>query len=133
MRVDTQETGGYQELVRKQVLFRGKDGIERRKLFRRHQVIRSVWKRAIPTGAMRSRRSSKLAMPIIRTASKPQAIAAAERFIKLHPNHINVDYAYYLKGLANFNDDLGLMGIVSEKILNQDMSERDPKGVARVI
>jgi outer membrane protein assembly factor BamD len=56
-----------------------------------------------------------------------EAIAAAERFIKLHPNHINVDYAYYLKGLANFNDDIGLMGIVSEKILNQDMSERDPK------
>lgn len=55
------------------------------------------------------------------------AIAAADRFIKLHPNHANVDYAYYLKGLANFNDDLGLMGIVSEKILNQDMSERDPK------
>ncbi len=55
------------------------------------------------------------------------AIAAADRFIKLHPNHTNVDYAYYLKGLANFNDDLGLMGIVSEKILNQDMSERDPK------
>lgn len=55
------------------------------------------------------------------------ATAAADRFIKLHPNHPNVDYAYYLKGLANFNDDLGLMGIVTEKILNQDMSERDPK------
>ena len=55
------------------------------------------------------------------------AIAAADRFIKLHPNHTNVDYAYYLKGLANFNVDLGLMGVVSEKILNQDMSERDPK------
>ena len=51
------------------------------------------------------------------------AVAAAERFIKLHPNHPNVDYAYYLKGLANFNDDLGLMHIVSR----QDPSERDPK------
>jgi len=29
------------------------------------------------------------------------AIAACDRFIKLHPNHPNVDYAYYLKGLAN--------------------------------
>jgi outer membrane protein assembly factor BamD len=51
------------------------------------------------------------------------AIAAADRFIKLHPNHPNVDYMYYLKGLANFNDDLGLMGFVS----GQDMTERDPK------
>jgi len=31
-------------------------------------------------------------------------LAAAERFIKLHPNHQNVDYAYYLKGLATFNE-----------------------------
>jgi outer membrane protein assembly factor BamD len=51
------------------------------------------------------------------------AVAAADRFIKLHPNHPNVDYLYYLKGIANFNDDLGLLGYVS----GQDMSERDPK------
>ncbi len=51
------------------------------------------------------------------------AITAAERFIKLHPNHPNVDYAYYLRGLANFNDDLGLLGSYA----GQDMSERDPK------
>jgi outer membrane protein assembly factor BamD len=51
------------------------------------------------------------------------ALAAADRFIKLHPNHPNVDYVYYLKGLTNFNDDLGIMGFVG----NQDMTERDPK------
>jgi outer membrane protein assembly factor BamD len=51
------------------------------------------------------------------------AVAAADRFIKLHPNHPNVDYAYYLKGLANFNDDLGFMGSYT----GQDMTERDPK------
>lgn len=51
------------------------------------------------------------------------AIAACDRFIKLHPNHPNVDYAYYLKGLANFNDDLGYLG----KIIAQDLSERDPR------
>lgn len=52
-----------------------------------------------------------------------KATAAADRFIKLHPNHPNVDYAYYLKGLANFNDDLGWTGYFT----GQDMSERDPK------
>jgi outer membrane protein assembly factor BamD len=51
------------------------------------------------------------------------AIAACDRFIKLHPNHPNVDYAYYLKGLANFNDDLGVLG----NLVDQDMSERDPQ------
>lgn len=52
-----------------------------------------------------------------------QAVAAADRFIKLHPNHPNVDYAYYLRGLANFNDDLGWLGYLS----GQDITERDPK------
>jgi outer membrane protein assembly factor BamD len=54
------------------------------------------------------------------------AVAAADRFIKLHPNHPNVDYVYYLKGLANFNEDLGILGYIG----NQDMTERDPKAAA---
>lgn len=51
------------------------------------------------------------------------ALAACDRFIKLYPNHTHIDYVYYLKGLVNFNEDLGLLGHIS----NQDMSERDPK------
>ena len=51
------------------------------------------------------------------------AVSACDRFTRLHPNHPNVDYAYYLKGLANFNEDLGLFGNVTD----QDQSERDPK------
>lgn len=51
------------------------------------------------------------------------AIAACDRFIKLHPNHPNVDYAFYLKGLANFVEDESLLSQIS----SQDMAERDPK------
>jgi len=51
------------------------------------------------------------------------ALAACDRFIKLHPNHPTVDYVYYLKGLINFNEDLGLVGLIS----SQDPTERDPK------
>jgi len=51
------------------------------------------------------------------------ALAACDRFIKLHPGHPAVDYVYYLKGLINFNDDLGLAGYIS----TQDPTERDPK------
>ena len=47
------------------------------------------------------------------------AIAACDRFIKLHPSHPAVDYVYYLKGLINFNEDIGLMGHISL----QDMTE----------
>jgi len=51
------------------------------------------------------------------------AVAACDRFIRTYPNHPNVDYAYYLKGLVNFREDQGLFGYVVE----QDLSERDPK------
>jgi len=50
---------------------------------------------------------------------------AVDRFIKLHPDHPDVAYAYYLKGMIHFNDDLGLFGRFS----GQDMSERDPKSL----
>ena len=51
------------------------------------------------------------------------ALAACDRFIKLHPSHPTVDYVYYLKGLINFNEDLGYVGYIS----TQDQTERDPK------
>ena len=54
---------------------------------------------------------------------RASAVAAAERFIKLYPNHQHVDYAHYLKGLINFNDDQGLLGFLAAP----DMSDRDPK------
>lgn len=54
------------------------------------------------------------------------ALAPIDRFVKLHPNHPSADYMYYLRGLINFNDDLGIMGFFS----GQDLSERDPKAAA---
>jgi outer membrane protein assembly factor BamD len=52
------------------------------------------------------------------------AVAAADRFIKLHPNHPNIDYAYYLKGLAIFTE----RGII-EKTTKQQISDRDPRAM----
>lgn len=50
-----------------------------------------------------------------------QALAAIDRFLKLHPASPALDYALYLRGLINFNDNLGLFGSLSR----QDLSERD--------
>lgn len=58
---------------------------------------------------------------------EPEATkSAAERFIRLHPQHPSVDYAYYLKGLAAFDQDRGLLA----RFLPLDMTKRDP-GAAR--
>jgi outer membrane protein assembly factor BamD len=54
---------------------------------------------------------------------KALAIAAADRFIKLYPNHPSVDYAWYLKGLINFNELSGLLTWLT----SPDMTDRDPK------
>jgi outer membrane protein assembly factor BamD len=55
------------------------------------------------------------------------AIAAAERFIKLHPKSPHVDYAYYLKGLANFDRGKTIIS----KVIPRDPSERDPTPMLR--
>ena len=51
------------------------------------------------------------------------SVAACDRFIKLHPKNPDVDYAYYLKGLANFTSDTNIFS----NIANQDITERDPR------
>lgn len=58
-----------------------------------------------------------------KNAEPALAIAALDRFLKLHPASPALDYALYLKGIVNFNDDLGLFSSVTR----QDLSERDQK------
>ncbi|HEX8986349.1 MAG TPA: outer membrane protein assembly factor BamD, partial [Rhodocyclaceae bacterium] len=71
-----------------------------------------------PYGRYAQQAQLEVAYAYYRQEEKTSAVAACDRFIRLHPNHPNVDYAYYLKGLANFNGDLGLLGYIS----NQDIT-----------
>ena len=61
------------------------------------------------------------AYALYKSGEKAQALAVIERFMKLHPTSPAADYAYYLQGLLNFNDDLGLFG----RLASIDLSERD--------
>lgn len=58
-----------------------------------------------------------------RAAEPAQALSTLERFMKLHPASPALDYALYLKGVVNFNDDLGMLSFLTR----QDLSERDQK------
>ena len=62
-----------------------------------------------------------LAWAYYRTAERAQAITTLDRFIKLNPSSPALDYALYMKGIVNFNEDLGLFG----RLANQDVAERD--------
>jgi outer membrane protein assembly factor BamD len=46
---------------------------------------------------------------------------AADRFIRLHPQHPNIDYAYYLKGLASYNKNRSIL----DRLFSTDLSKRD--------
>lgn len=56
-----------------------------------------------------------------RRGERAQALSTVERFIKLNPSSPGLDYALYLRGLINFNDNLGLLGSLG----GQQLSERD--------
>ena len=58
-----------------------------------------------------------------KAGEQAQALATLDRFIRLHPSSPAIDYALYLKGLVNFNENLGLFSF----LYKQDLSERDQK------
>jgi outer membrane protein assembly factor BamD len=78
-----------------------------------------------PFGRYAQQAQMELAYAQYRSGEKDLALAATDRFIRQYPNSPNIDYVYYLKGLINFNDNLGLLG----KFTGQDLTERDPKAL----
>jgi outer membrane protein assembly factor BamD len=76
-----------------------------------------------PYGRYAQQSQLEIAYAYYRNNDPAQALSACDRFIKLHPNHPNVDYAYYLKGVINFYEDQSALA----KWSGQDPSERDPR------
>lgn len=55
-------------------------------------------------------------------AREPEnALSALNRFIRTYPTHPNVDYAYYLKGLVNFEENMGFL----ERMMPNRVHDRD--------
>lgn len=79
-----------------------------------------------PFGPYAEQAQLELIYAHFRNYGHEEAVAAADRFIRLHPQHPNVDYAYYMKGLSSFTEGQGLL----ERFLPTDMTQRDP-GPAR--
>ena len=79
-----------------------------------------------PFGRFAEQAQLELIYAYYRNTEPEAARSSAERFIRLHPQHPSVDYAYYLKGLASFDQDRGMLA----RFLPLDMTKRDP-GAAR--
>lgn len=78
-----------------------------------------------PFGSYAEQAQLDLIYAYYRTSENDAAIAAADRFIRLHPRHRNVDYAYYMRGIASFYNES-----VFSSFFPTDYTTRDP-GSAR--
>jgi outer membrane protein assembly factor BamD len=79
-----------------------------------------------PFGPYAEQAQLELIYAYFRNYDHEEAVAAADRFIRLHPQHPSTDYAYYMKGLSSFTEGEGLL----ERFLPTDRTHRDP-GPAR--
>ena len=79
-----------------------------------------------PYGPFAEQAMLEIAYAYFKSDEMASAIAAANRFLRTHPTHPHVDYAYYLKGLASFDEDRSSL----EKVFGTgDPSMRDPKAL----
>ena len=78
-----------------------------------------------PFGEYAAQAQLDIAYVYYKNGDPEAAIAATDRFIKIHPRHASVDYAYYLKGLVNFNRSIGFI----ERFLPTDVSQRNPDNI----
>ena len=76
-----------------------------------------------PYGRYAQQALLEVAYAYYRQGEAESAVSSAERFIKQYPNSPHVDYAYYVKGLANFHGETSLL----QSAGGQDPTERDPK------
>ncbi len=79
-----------------------------------------------PFGTYAEQAQLEIIYAYYRNVEYDAAIASADRFIRLHPRHRNVDFAYYYKGLSSFTDGGGLF----DRFTDTDPATRDP-GAAR--
>lgn len=75
-----------------------------------------------PFGPQATQAQLEIAYAYYKNQESESALAAVDRFIKLNPTHPSVDYAYYLKGLINYNRDISMI----DRFLPTDSSQRDP-------
>jgi outer membrane protein assembly factor BamD len=75
-----------------------------------------------PFGRFAAQSQIEIVYAYYRNNDVEAARAAADRFIRLHPENENVDYAYYMKGLSAFSDNQGLLN----RFLPIDPTKRDP-------
>lgn len=74
-----------------------------------------------PFGAYSQQAQLDLVFAYYKRGDTESALSTADRFIRQNPRHPHVDYAYYMKGLINFNSEIGFF----QEFFAAKLSERD--------
>ena len=77
-----------------------------------------------PYGVYATQAQLEIAYAYFKKQEPVSCVVAADRFIQLHPNNAYLDYVYYLKAIALFDDRTFV-----EKLTHQDIGKRDPRNL----
>jgi len=119
---DVSETEGYTEEDFYNVIQRSLNASRWEDAIANLQALESQF----PFGTYAEQAQLELIYAYHRSGDYEAAIAASDRFIRLHPRHPNVDYAYYIKGLSYLSQSRSFLG----QFIPTDNTSRDP-GAAR--
>lgn len=118
-------TNRYDSMTEEQLYQEARQNMISRKFTRAQEAYQALENR-FPFGQYAEQAQLELINAYYQSMDYERAVAAADRFIRLHPEHPEVDHAYYYKGLANFDANRGLI----DRFFDIDLSKRDP-GAAR--
>lgn len=109
----------------KKLYRQAKDQLENNNYYRAVDLLQMLESR-YPFGPYAEQAQLDLIYGHFKSYEYEAAVASAERFIRLHPQHPSIDYAYYMKGLSNYTEGRGIF----DRFIPSDASLRDP-GPAR--
>lgn len=74
-----------------------------------------------PFGRYAEQAQLEMAYAFFKAAQPEQALATADRFIRMYPTHPNIDYAFYIRGLTNYDQRVGFL----ERLFPSRVRDRD--------
>jgi outer membrane protein assembly factor BamD len=114
-------TDEYSEWTAEQFYREARDALNEKRWEKATKLYEKLEAR-YPFGKYATQAQLDVAYAYYKNDEPDSAIAAADRFIKLNPSHPSVDYAYYIKGLVNYNRGIGFI----DRFIPTDSSQRDP-------
>ena len=97
----------------------------------KYQLNKGNWQGAVrgyqrlqtryPFGRYAEQAQLEMAFAYYKAGQPEQALATADRFIRMYPAHPNLDYAYYIRGVTNYEQQVGFL----EKMFPSRVRDRD--------